>query len=136
MSRVLIASITGLCSADHGNDLNRIADWTANKSPEGVAGMLADPASSMFVVERDGAVAAVGLIAGNRIGLNYVDPDHRRAGVSKALLAHMEQVLRQRGVTLAVLDSTETALAFDRQAGWSPSGACGANGCRAMQKSL
>jgi hypothetical protein len=48
----------------------------------------------------------------------------------------MEQQLRQRGVTLAVLDSTETALAFYWQASCSPTGACGASGCRAMQKSL
>ena len=36
MSRVLIASITELCAADHGNRADRLASWTANKTPEGV----------------------------------------------------------------------------------------------------
>lgn len=136
MSAVLIASITKLCDADHGGAPDRIADWTANKSHEGVARMLADPAHSMFVAEHDGVVAAVGLVAGDRIGLNYVDPDHRLAGVSKALLAHMEQQMRLAGVATAVLESTETAQDFYRSAGWLPTGACAASGCRPMQKRL
>jgi GNAT superfamily N-acetyltransferase len=136
MSRVLIASITKLCIADHGGVPERIAGWTANKSHEGVARMLADADHSMFVAEHDGVVAAVGLVAGDRIGLNYVDPDHRLAGISKALLAHMEQQMREAGVTTAVLESTETALGFYRSAGWAPSGECGASGCRPMQKRL
>ena len=136
MSRVLIASITHLCGADHGDAPERIADWTMNKSPEGVARMLADPAHSMFVAEHDGVVAAVGLVAGSRIGLNYVDPDHRLAGISKALLAYMEQHMRVAGVGTATLESTETALAFYQSAGWLLTGACGASGCRPMQKRL
>lgn len=136
MSRVLIASIAELCQADHGNDPGRIAAWTANKSPEGVARMLVDPAHAMFVAEHDGAVAAVGLIAGDRIGLNYVDPGHRLAGVSKALLAHMEQQMRLAGVTMAVLEGTETALGFYQSAGWTLSGRCVASGCRLMHKRL
>src|SRR5690606_26189715 len=43
MSRVLTASITELCGADHGNDPDRIARWTANKNVEGVRSMLANP---------------------------------------------------------------------------------------------
>ncbi len=136
MSRVLIASITHLCAADHGGSPERIAGWTANKSREGVARMLADPDHAMFVAEHDGVVAAVGLVAGDRIGLNYVDPDHRLAGISKALLAHMEQQMRLAGITTAVLESTQTALGFYRGAGWLPTGECVVSGCHPMRKRL
>ena len=40
MSRVLIASITELCAADHGNDPKKLAAWLRNKTPDGVREML------------------------------------------------------------------------------------------------
>ena len=36
MSRVMIASITDLASADHRNDPALVARWTANKTEDGV----------------------------------------------------------------------------------------------------
>ena len=62
MSRVLTASITDLCGADHQNDAARVARWTANKTEAGVTQMLANPDQTLFVAERDGALAAVGAI--------------------------------------------------------------------------
>ena len=73
---------------------------------------------TLFVAERDGVIAAVGaIIEPDTIGLNYVDPAHRFAGVSKALLVAMEEVLRQHGVAEGKLDSTETAHRFYLAAG-------------------
>lgn len=118
MSAVLIASITELCALDHRNDPERIAGWTANKTPEGVARMLAH-APAMLVAEHEGAVAAVGcLVADDEIGLNYVAPWARFRGVSKALLAALERAMRARGSTLGRLESTQTAHRFYRDAGW------------------
>ena len=93
MSRVLIASITELCAADHGNGAERLASWTANKTPDGVKAMFAEPGLSLLVGELDGQVAAVGAMipASGEIALNYVDPGARFRGVSKALLSAMEQ---------------------------------------------
>ena len=122
MSRVLIASITELCSADHHDDPTAIAAWTANKSVEGVLAMLAAPGSGLYVAERNGDVLAVGAIQGDTVGLNYVDPQHRRTGVSRALMAGLEDVLRDRGVAVARLKSTETAHDFYRALGWSDAG--------------
>lgn len=119
MSRVLIASITELCEADHGGDPGRIATWTANKTPEGVRAMLAHPELQMLVAERNGVVAAVGAVRGSEIARNYVAPEHRFAGVSKALLAALEAALRESGVRRAELTSTRTARSFYRAAGWS-----------------
>ena len=121
MSRVLIASITELCAPDHGGKAERLASWTANKTPEGVRAMLDNAALRLFVAELDGRVAAVGAIlpASGEISLNYVDPDARFRGVSKALLAALETELRAHGVVEAQLTSTITARAFYRAAGWT-----------------
>lgn len=123
MSAVLMASIIELCAADHGGDPAAIAAWTRNKSPAGVAAMLANADLSLLVVERDGQVAAVGAVtADGTISLNYVAPDARHAGISTALLAHLETMLTQRGHTEARLESTITARAFYQSRGWQADG--------------
>lgn len=123
MSEVLTRSITELCAMDHRNDSDVIARWTANKTPDGIAGMLGNPANTMLVAESDGAVAAVGMLVGDdEIGLNYVHPAHRFKGVSTALLAAMEELLRARGVTTARVKSTLTAHEFYRARGFVDDG--------------
>jgi GNAT superfamily N-acetyltransferase len=123
MSRVMTRSITELCAADHADDPDIVAGWTRNKTPEGVARMLANPQLSMFVAEIDGAIGAVGAMADNdTVALNYVSPDHRRTGLSRALLARMEAEMAARGTQLANLTSTRTALAFYRAHGWQDDG--------------
>ena len=123
MSAVLMASIAELCSLDHGNDPAAIATWTANKTPDGVSAMLRNPQAELFVAEHDGAIAAVGCILGGReVGLNYVHPSHRFAGVSRALLAAMETVMQARGTTHAILESTATAHRFYLAQGWVDGG--------------
>lgn len=85
--------------------------------------MLNNPEVTMFVAERDGALAAVGCIdTKGEIGLNYVSPAHRFMGVSKALLSAMEDELRDQGTKLARLTSTATAYRFYRSAGWEDAG--------------
>lgn len=123
MSRVMIASITVLCAADHHDGPDAVAAWTANKTPAGVTAMLANPACRMFVAERDGEVAAVGAILGaDEIGLNYVSPKHRFAGVSKALLTAMEDEMRRGGVAVGRLGSTATAHRFYIACNWQDVG--------------
>jgi GNAT superfamily N-acetyltransferase len=123
MSRVLTRSIIELCAADHHDDPDLVGRWTANKSVPGVEAMLGSEAMTLYVAERDGAIAGVGaLIEPDTIGLNYVDPGHRLAGVSKALLEAMEGELRKRGVTEARLHSTTTAHRFYQDAGWEDAG--------------
>ena len=123
MSLTLIASITELCVADHRNDPEAIARWTANKTPAGVTAMLNAPGNQLLVAERDGEVAAVGCVmGGNEIGLNYVHPAHRFKGVSRALLTAMENAMRQAGTAQARLKATTTAHQFYLDAGWSDAG--------------
>ena len=86
----MTASITELCAADHQNDLEKIADWTANKTPDGVREMLDGMGMTMFVAECDGVVAAVGAVKNHMIMLNYVAPTHRFMGIRNLLLSAME----------------------------------------------
>lgn len=116
MSRVLIASITELCIADHGNNPATIAAWTANKSESGLRQMMGSTA--LYVADRDGLVVGVGALNDDTITLNYVDPAHRRTGVSRAILQALEAIMVAQGVTLARLKSTVTAREFYLSQGW------------------
>lgn len=139
MSRVLTASITQLCGADHGNDPARVARWTANKTHEGVAVMLANPELTLLVAERDGVVAGVGALSGAVIALNYVAPEHRFTGVSRALLAALEARMQAADVAEGRLVSTWTARRFYADAGWLADGEPQDHGgmlCYPMRKAL
>ena len=123
MSRVLTASITELCAADHRNDPAALAAWTANKSEAGVAAMLSQPGTRLFVAERDGEVTGVGAVSdAGLVTLNYVAPAARFAGTSKALLKRLEAELAALGFSEGRLEATATALLFYEQAGWIPDG--------------
>ena len=121
-SRILIASITELCRADHHDDPAAIARWVANKTPESVAQMIA--AGGLRVAEVDGQIAAVGEVEADtgKITLNYVDPTCRGRGLSSALLAAMEAELARAGVTTARLTATATARDFYLKHGWQAAG--------------
>ena len=120
MSDVLIASITVLCVEDHQNRAETISRWLANKTPQGVLDWFDNPDNRIFVAEHDGALAAAGAFNTRRqIILNYVSPQHRFTGVSKALLLAMEEAL---GPGEATLSSTATARRFYRARGWSEIG--------------
>lgn len=123
MSRVLTASIIELCAADHSNDPTAIAAWTRNKTPEGVTMMLNNPNLVMFVAEDAGAVGAVGAVTRTgEIALNYVAPDRRFLGLSKALLARLEAELLSLGFAEGRLEATVTAAQFYERAGWLADG--------------
>jgi GNAT superfamily N-acetyltransferase len=123
MSKVLIASITELCIADHCGDRAIIAKWTANKTPKTIARWLANPANHNFVADEAGEVLGVGAFHDKgEIQLNYVSPAARFAGVSKAMLGHLERAMRDSGIREGMLTSTETAHRFYLSAGWRDHG--------------
>lgn len=123
MSAVLIASIRELCDADHRDDAEILSGWLRNKTPQMVLRMLERPGALLLVAERDGELAAVGCLNGpDEIGLNYVAPAHRFQGVSKALLAALEDRIRASGADRARLTSTGTAHRFYLANGWQDAG--------------
>ena len=54
------------------------------------------------------------------ITLNYVSPDARFQGVSKALLAALERTAAELGLKQCRLESTKTARRFYEAAGYRP----------------
>ena len=117
--QVLRRSITELCHADHGGDSAILEKWLANKTPESVAGWIADADNRVFVAERQGEILGVAAInVRGEILLNYVSPDARLRGVSKVLLQQMEATARELGNATCTLTSTATARRFYLSAGY------------------
>jgi predicted GNAT family N-acyltransferase len=124
ISAVLIASITELCAADHGDDPAIIARWTANKTPDHIRRWFQNTRVAIFIAATpDQHLASVG--AGDiegRILLNYVNPENRGQGVSRAILKALETFLAQNNVQIATLTATRTAKDFYLRAGWQQAG--------------
>lgn len=116
---VLRRSITELCVADHHDDPDILARWLANKTPKNVRSWIANPESSMLVATEGNAILAVGSVTdGGEITLNYVSPDARFRGVSRAMLRALEARAMARGNTRTTLISSETARLFYHSAGY------------------
>ena len=120
---VLIKSISELCAADHSNDPAILGRWLSNKTPEIVAGWVKQPGNSLLVAVEGDAVLGVGSVTdAGKITLNYVAPEARFRGVSRALLGALEARAAERGNTDCTLTSTETAHRFYQSAGYSDEG--------------
>ena len=133
---MLRRSITELCRADHENDAEKVASWTANKTPEEWSIWLQQSDVAIYVAILNGCIVGVGAVTlSGEVRLNYVSPDARYCGVSKALLARMEQDTLALGVMRCTLESTKTAYRFYLTAGYRPVGDSSVEGGW-MEKSL
>ena len=96
-----------------------IERWLANKTPEHVRAWIIASASHVFVACREETILAVGAVTSTgHVTLNYVAPEYRFRGVSKAILAHLEVEAKKLGAKSCTLNSTETARSFYRAAGY------------------
>ena len=121
---LLQRSIIELCEADHKSDPDALASWLANKTSEVYRAWLTNDQLISFVVEDEQAIAGFGMATTDgEVLLNYVLPEFRFNGVSKAVLAKIEQSLLGLGVEEARLWSTETAHVFYQSRGWKDRGA-------------
>ena len=121
---VLRRSITQLCVADHRNDPAILARWLANKTPTHVRDWIASDQQSVLVAVEDGTVLGVGSVTtAGRIDLNYVAPEARFRGASKAMLAALEARAHRFGAAECVLESTATARRFYLSAGYAEAAA-------------
>lgn len=121
---VLRRSISQLCVVDHGNDPAILDAWLANKKPEIVAAWISQQGSSLLLAVEGDAILAVGSVTdAGEITLNYVAPEARFRGVSRALLGALEARALERGNTRCRLISTETARRFYQSAGYGDDGA-------------
>ncbi len=123
MCQVVIASITDLCTDDHHNDPHLLGLWLANKTPEVVAGWIANAANiNLVAVDQQPVIAAGCVTSTGVIVLNYVAPTHRFRGVSSAMLGRLEGIARQLGHVVCSLESTSTAHSFYSHHGYTDDG--------------
>ena len=139
--QVLRRSITELCIADHKNDPAILARWLENKTPEIVKSWITQPGHSVLVAVENKDILAVGSVTDEgRIALNYVSPDARFRGVSRALLGALEARALDRGATRCTLTSTETGRRLYQASGYledgSPAGEFGTASGYPMSKAL
>jgi GNAT superfamily N-acetyltransferase len=118
-AELLRRSITELCVADHRNDPAILAPWLRNKTPESLAAWIERPSNSVLVAVRTTTLLGIGIVTDQgEITLNYVSPDARFQGVTRALLAAMEARALARGNVAVALTSTVTARRFYLSAGY------------------
>ena len=116
-------SIMELCEADHRGDPAILEAWLASKTPENYRHWIERPDNNLLVAAEGDAILAVGCVTdAGEITVNYVSPDARFRGVSKAMLAALEATARERGAEICTLFSTETARGFYLSAGYVEQG--------------
>ena len=120
---VLRELISRLCVADHRNDPAILNAWLANKKPEIVAAWARQPGNSLLLAVEGDTILGVGSVTdAGEITLNYVAPEARFRGVSRAVLSALEARAVERGSTRCTLTSTETAHRFYQSAGYVDDG--------------
>ena len=120
---MLRRSIVELCRADHRDDPEVLEKWLSNKTPDHVRSWIARPDNYVVVASEDAAIVGVGAVtSAGEILLNYVSPDARFRGVSKAILDRLEAKARELGNAACVLTSTGTARRFYLSAGYEQQG--------------
>ena len=113
-------SIAELCAADHHNVPAIIEGLLINKTLENMQAWITAPGSYVYVAEAGPVMAGVGGLTGDgEISLLYVLPDFRFQGVSKALLARLEEKARDLGLPNCALVSTDTAQRFFEARGYA-----------------
>jgi len=114
-------SITELCADDYRRDPLVLERWLANKTEANLRRWIEAPSGAVVVAcSEDGQLAAVGMLRQDgEILLNYVDPAQRLKGFSKALLQHMEDLLRQSGCAQVTLLSSSVARRFYLSSGYA-----------------
>lgn len=138
---VMRRSISELCGSDHHGDPAILDAWLANKTPAIMESWIADPSNVVLIAAEEDAILAIGAVrTDGEIILNYVLPDARFRGVSRALLAGLEAVASDFGNEVCCLTSTETAHRFYLSCGYTdcgqPEGRFGTTSSYPMQKRL
>ena len=91
--------------------------------PEIVRSWIIQPGNSMLVAVEGRTILGVGSVTDKgEINLNYVSPNARFCGVSRALVAALEARAMERGNVRCALISTETARRFYLSAGYTEDG--------------
>jgi GNAT superfamily N-acetyltransferase len=123
MVKVVTRSITDLCAREYRNDLEVLQRWLANKTAANFARWITDDRHFVVVADAEPGIVGVGMIASDgEIQLNYVSPDFRFKGVSKALVHAMEHHARATNLSRVYLASTQLAKRMYESAGYEAIG--------------
>jgi GNAT superfamily N-acetyltransferase len=109
------SAILAQCVDDYPLDVLNV--WTSSDMPEGFAD---DVESSFHAVFRGEALIGFGKIdlKSGTIDAVFVHPDHFRTGVGRKLLAYLEKLAVQSGLSNLRLESTLDAAVFYRAQGF------------------
>ena len=120
---VIRRSIIELCRLDYASDDTLLARWLASKTDENVARWIAQSHHFLVADEEGTILGAASMSDAGKVLLNYVSPDARFRGVSKALMQALEEHATAAGIAVCSLDSTQTALRFYQSLGYERTGA-------------
>jgi putative acetyltransferase len=139
--RVVRASITELCVADHEHDPARLEPWLRNKTTEHFCAWLADPSNHLVVAELElELVGVAALHDSGEIRLCYVKPGMQKQGIGRALLMALESQAEAWCLARLSLNSSLRACPFYERLGYRATGnvVCRAGGvcCFPYQKQL
>jgi N-acetylglutamate synthase-like GNAT family acetyltransferase len=117
--QIVRRSFAELCQADHQDDPTILKQWLSNNTFDNMRSWIADSGTYVVVATEGTAIIGVGAVSSSgEITLNYVSPDARFRGVSKAILNQLEARARELGNKTCTLISTETARRFYLSAGY------------------
>ncbi|MBE3636979.1 GNAT family N-acetyltransferase [Mangrovicoccus algicola] len=113
------ASITRLCSADHGDAPRLLEPWLANKTEAAWIRWARRPDAALLVAQEAETLTGTGMVdAAGTVLLLYVDPAVQFGGTGSALLARLEQAARRMGAGACRLESTLSARRFYESRGY------------------
>ena len=119
---VVRRSIAELCHLDHNGDAQTIGLWVANKTAENMRRWISE--HHVFVAAEGTSLLGVAVLTSSaEIILNYVSPEARFRGVSKALVTRLEAQASELAAEIIVLQSTATARPFYLSLGYEENGA-------------
>ena len=118
---VVRRSIEQLCGPDHKGDPVTFSMWLANKTADDMRRWI-DAHTVIVAIEGERITGVAAVRADGEVFLNYVAPEARFLGTSKALMNSIEAWASGRGLQWLTLDSTATALRFYRSTGWTMTG--------------
>jgi N-acetylglutamate synthase-like GNAT family acetyltransferase len=111
--QVVRRSIAELCHADHQDDPIVLEKWLNNYTFNNMRSWISDPDSYVVVATEGAAIIGVGAITSSgEITLNYVSPDVRFRGVSKAILKQLEARALELGNNTCGLTAQRLRAAF------------------------
>lgn len=102
-------SVRGLCTRDYPEEV--IEGWLSGRTPDGckVRGIAK---KEMYVYEESGAIRGFSHVVPICIVALFVDPDHTRRGVGRALFEHALAFIRASGTIPVPFEGTITAFPF------------------------